>query len=162
MTAGSLLPLLKSRVPLVCSGGTAIAHVDDVANGIVQALRAGRPGERYFLGGENLSHRELTRMLLSICGRSAPILVVPNGIVRSAAWAARRLHLPFPIPSAMVPYVTAYWNLCTEKARRELGVSFRSAFETLAPTVSWLRAAGHKFAVTRDSPLASTDSCHRP
>lgn len=162
VTAGSLLPLLKSRVPLVCTGGTAIAHVDDIANGIVQAHQAGRSGERYFLGGENLSHWELARLLLSICGRTAPIFVVPNGVVRSATWAARRLRLPFPIPTAMVPYATAFWNLCTDKARRELGVSFRSAIETLAATVSWLKAAGHNFAVSHDSPLTSADWCTAP
>ena len=43
----------------------------------------------------------------------------------------------------MIPYATRYWFVDSSKAQRELGVSFRSARDTLEPTLAWLREAGH-------------------
>jgi hypothetical protein len=43
----------------------------------------------------------------------------------------------------VIPYATRYWFADTRKTRLELGVTFRSAGETLGPTLEWLRDAGH-------------------
>jgi hypothetical protein len=43
----------------------------------------------------------------------------------------------------VLPYATRYWFVSAERSRRDLGVSFRGAADTLAPTVAWLREAGH-------------------
>lgn len=155
VTAGNLLSLVRSPIPIVCRGGTSVAHVEDVADGIVRAWIQGRRGERYLLGGENVTHRQLAETLLAICGRRARPIVLPNALVRTSAWMARRLGLPFPIPFAAVPYATAYWHLSAEKADRELGTRFRPARETLCATLRWLHAAGHKFSFHGQSELAS-------
>ena len=68
VTAGNLVGLLQPPLTVVCRGGTCIAHVDDVAEGIVAALEKGHSGERYILGGENLDHTELARLTLAIAG----------------------------------------------------------------------------------------------
>lgn len=155
VTAGNLLPLARSRIPVVCLGGTSVAHVDDVAEGILRALLQGRRGERYFLGGENLTHRQLAETVHSLCGQRCRPIAVPHCVVHASAWIARRLGVPFPIPFAAVPYATAYWHLNTEKAGQELGVRFRSARETLRDTLHWLRSAGHEFFVSPQSELAN-------
>ena len=59
ITAGNLVDFAKSFPVFVCSGGTCILHVEDAALGILAALEKGRKGERYILGGENLTVREL-------------------------------------------------------------------------------------------------------
>lgn len=143
VTAGNLLPLLAGPLRPVCRGGTSIAHVDDVAGAVVAALLRGRSGERYLLGGENLTHRRLAELLSEITGRRPLVITLPTFLVRASAWTARRLRLPFPIPIAAVPYVTGYWFLHVDKAERELGATFRSARETLTDVVTWLRSAGH-------------------
>jgi dihydroflavonol-4-reductase len=142
-TSGNLIDFATSHPVLVCTGGTSVVHVDDVAAGIVAALERGRPGERYILGGENLTIRQLAELVLELLGRRATIVSVPNGIARFAARTAARLHLPVPYNPYVVPYATRYWFVDSTKARRELGVSFRNARETIRPTLEWLTAAGH-------------------
>jgi dihydroflavonol-4-reductase len=151
-TAGNLLDFAKSSPVLVCRGGTSVVHVDDAADGILAALRQGRPGERYILAGENVTIRELAALVLELLGRRAPIVTIPNAIARLAARLGVRLHLPLPYNAHVVAYATRYWFVDNTKARRELGVTFRGARETIEPTLEWLRRAGHLTA--RPSELA--------
>lgn len=142
VTAANLVDFAKSPVVLVCNGGTSVAHVGDVAEAIVAALEKGHPGERYILGGDNVTIRQLAALTLSILGRQKPIWTVPNPVVRLLA-AAGQFGVPLPFNPDVIPYATLYWFMDSRKAREELGVSFRSARETLSPTLEWLRAAGH-------------------
>ncbi|MFN7970740.1 MAG: NAD-dependent epimerase/dehydratase family protein [Acidobacteriota bacterium] len=142
VTASTLVDFARSRPVIVPDGGTSVVHVDDVATGIVRALERGRCGERYILGGENVTVRRLAELTLEILGRRGPVLSVPNGILRALARAATRLSLPLPFEPNVVPYATRYWFVDAGKASRELGVSFRSARQTLEPTLAWLRENG--------------------
>ena len=64
VTAGNLIDFAQSNPVLVCNGGTSVVFVDDVALGIIRALEKGRSGERYILGGDNLTVRELAELSL--------------------------------------------------------------------------------------------------
>ena len=143
VTAGNLIGFLQPPVTVVCRGGTCIAYVDDVAEGIVAALERGRSGERYILGGENLEHTELARLVLDLAGRRQPVLAVPNVLLRWAVRVAAALGIPLPFERNVVPYATHYWFADNSKARHELEVEFRPAWETLQPTVAWLKQAGY-------------------
>jgi dihydroflavonol-4-reductase len=142
VTAGNLIDFVSSRPVLVCRGGTGVVHVDDVAAGIVAALERGRPGERYILGGENLTIRQLAELCLELVGRTATIVTIPNAVVRVVSRMGIRLHLPLPYNPHVVPYATRYWFVDSTKAQRELGVSFRSARDTIQSTLAWLIDAG--------------------
>lgn len=143
ITASNLIDFAKSSPVMVCSGGTSVVHVDDVAAGLVAAVDRGRPGERYILGGENLTIRQLAELTLQLCGRKAKILSFPNAVIRGISTAALATHIPLPFNPKVIPYATRYWFVDASKAQRELGVTFRSARDTLAPTIAWLREAGH-------------------
>ncbi len=143
VTAGNLVHFARSNPVLVCSGGTSVAHVDDVASGIVAALAKGRPGERYILGGENLTIRQLAGLCLQLLGRRPRILTLPNYLIRRVTRVATTLRLPLPYNARVIPYATRYWFVDGSKAQRDLGVKFRDARSTLAPTITWLREAGH-------------------
>ncbi len=142
ITAGNLVDFAKSAPVLVCAGGTSVAHVDDVANGIVGALVRGRPGERYILGGENLTVRQLAELTLELLGKKSKIMALPNTVIRATAKTALTLRLPLPFNPRVIPYATRYWFMDSSKATRELGVTFRSARATLEPTLAWLRDTG--------------------
>jgi dihydroflavonol-4-reductase len=142
ITAGNLKDVAKSNPVMLCHGGTSIVHVDDVAAGIIAAFEKGRSGERYILGGENRSVVELAELVLELLGRKAKIMVMPNSLIRSVASVGGKLRIPLPFEPAMIPYATLYWFMNNRKATEELGVSFRSARDTLQPTLQWLRAAG--------------------
>jgi dihydroflavonol-4-reductase len=142
ITSGTLVDFARSAPALVCDGGTSVAHVEDVARGIIAALDRGRPGERYILGGENLSVRELARTTLELLGRPVKTISVPNRLLRAIARVGGALRLPLPFNPAVIPYATLYWFMSSAKAQRELGTHFRSAKETLADTLRGLREAG--------------------
>jgi len=143
VTAGNLVHFARSNPVLVCSGGTSVAYVDDVAAGIVAALAKGRPGERYILGGENLTIRQLAGLCLQLIGRRPRIVTLPNFLIRRVTRVATTLRLPIPYDARVIPYATRYWFVDGSKAQRDLGVKFRDARSTLAPTIAWLREAGH-------------------
>lgn len=109
-----------------------------MAAGIIAALTRGRPGERYILGGENVTIRGLAELVLELAGRRVPVVEVPNGVVRLATRVAVTLRLPLPYNAHVVPYATRYWFVDSTKAQRELGVSFRGARATIAATIEWL------------------------
>jgi dihydroflavonol-4-reductase len=142
-SAGNLLDFAKSTPVLVCQGGTSIVHVSDVAAGIVAALDRGRAGQRYILGGDNLTVRQLAQLVLELVGRHAPIVAVPNSLARLFARITIALHVPVPFNPHVVPYATRFWFMDNTKARRELGVGFRGARDTVQSTLEWLMDAGY-------------------
>jgi dihydroflavonol-4-reductase len=143
ITASNLVDFARSSPVLVCHGGTSVVHVDDVAEGIIAALERGRPGERYLLSGENLTIRQLAELTVHLLGQRKRVVPLPNQVLHWLATMAGALHLRLPFNPAVLPYATLYWFMDNSRARNELGVSFRSARETLAPTLAWLTAAGY-------------------
>ncbi len=142
VTSSNLIDFAKSNPVLVCHGGTSVVHVEDVAAGILAALDHGQRGERYILGGENITHRQLADLFLELAGQDKRVIVVPNGPLRAVTRVAQALHIPLPYNPRVVPYATRFFWVDNAKARRELGVEFRSARDTLAPTVQWLKSTG--------------------
>lgn len=142
ITAGNLVDFGRSNPVLVCNGGTSIVHIEDVARGILAAVELGRSGERYILGGENITHRQLATLFLELAGQNKRIVCAPNALLRGVTRLARAVRCPLPYNYRVVPYATRYWFIDNSKARRELAVSFRSARDTLAPTVAWLKETG--------------------
>lgn len=142
ITACNLIDFAKSSPVLVCDGGTSVAYVDDVALAIVRAMERGRRGERYILGGENLTVKQLAEQCLTLLGQHKRVLKFPNGLIRLVAAVGTKLRIKLPFNTHVIPYATRYWFMDSSKAQRELGVSFRSARESLAPTLTWLKESG--------------------
>ena len=142
-TACNIRDFLKNNPCIACSGGTAITHVDDVADGIVRAFEKGRRGERYILGGDNLTVKELAQLTLEIAGQKKPILCLPNGLLKGVVKALERLRLPSPVVPGVLDYATRFSFMDSSKAQRELGYTPRPARQVLAPVIEWLRSSGH-------------------
>lgn len=143
ITAGNLVDIAKGSPVLVTRGGATVVYVDDVAAGIARALERGRSGERYILTGENLSIPELAKLTLRLLGLERPVWALPTPLIDAIARAGTALHIPLPFNASVIPYATRYWYMSNRKAVEELGVSFRGAEEALAPTLEWLKQAGH-------------------
>ena len=148
VTAGSIRDILKGWPALALHGGSAVAHVDDVAEGIVLALAKGRAGERYILGGDNLTIEQIVRLVLELAGRRRPVLVLPAPVVRAVVGTCRLLRLPPPVPPDVVAYASRYWFVDDSKAETELGYRSRPAVDVLRPVVEWvLETEGRRQAV---------------
>jgi dihydroflavonol-4-reductase len=143
VTCGTLIDFARSWPVVICRGGVSIVHVDDVADGILRVFAAARPpGARYLLAGESLSLRQLASLSIELLGRRAPIVTVPRPLLRAATRAAARLGIPVPWNAKAVPYATRFWFVDARRSAAQLGMSFRSARDTLAPTLAWLVATG--------------------
>ncbi|MCG8528736.1 MAG: NAD-dependent epimerase/dehydratase family protein [Opitutales bacterium] len=143
VTASTLKDFLSLPICVTCDGGTSIAHVEDVANGIVAALERGKSGNKYILGSENLSILELAELTLKVADRKKPIVKIPRRLLNLLIDTMFRIPLPFFRENrAKLRYATYYWYFETEPCLKELGVPFRSAEKIVEETVNWLGSKG--------------------
>ena len=141
ITAGTVRDWLKSWPALALKGGASVVHVDDVADGVIAALDRGERGERYILGGENLTVADMARRCLRTAGLRKPVVVVPEWALHLAVRVAAKLRLPAPMPADLVGYACRYWFVDATKAREQLGFRPRPADETIRDVVGWITAA---------------------
>jgi len=112
------------RVPVAVQGGINLVHVSDVAQGLVAALERGSRGERYILGGTNLTYVQLSQVLSRVTGVPAPSVVLPGGLLRASQGLARLLERFFELPVSTDVFLLAgrylYYDL--RKAHSQLGL----------------------------------------
>jgi dihydroflavonol-4-reductase len=87
-TGQLVLDAASGRMPAYVDTGLNIVHVDDVAAGHLLAFERGRSGERYILGGEDLSLREILALIARLVGRPPPRVRLPYAAVLPIAYLA--------------------------------------------------------------------------
>jgi dihydroflavonol-4-reductase len=134
-------------MPAFIDTGLNFVHVDDVAAGHLSALKRGRIGERYILGGENLTLRQLLGMIAEIVGRRPPSVQLPRVALYPFAFAAEQIaRLTGREPFATVDGLRLsryYMHFNDSKARRELAYTSRPVREALVEAISWFKQAGY-------------------
>lgn len=129
-------------------GGMSIVDVDDVAQGHIAAMNKGRLGERYILGGENLTVTQIVETMSSITGLGGPSAPFGQGLVelvgRGMELAARLTGGEPELTYKMARdfYSTFVW-VSSAKAERELGYAHRPARKTLARAIRWYLDNGY-------------------
>lgn len=125
-------------------GGTCWAAAADVGRGHVLAAERGRTGERYVLGGENLSHRRALEIVAEVVGGVRPLVTLPASVMGPMEWLARLAGrfaaLPFSPEQVWLSARIIYCD--SRKAERELGYErtpFRRAVEA---AYQWYRERG--------------------
>jgi dihydroflavonol-4-reductase len=123
-------------------GGLNVVHIDDVVRGHLFALERGRIGERYILGGENLSHKEFLQIVAGVVGIQGPRAAIPEWLIRGLAGpvgiAAK--FLPLPIGGDLLHKAGYYFYYDTHKAHQELGLSdLRSTHTAIEDAYLWYR-----------------------
>jgi dihydroflavonol-4-reductase len=142
ITLGNLIDFATTKTVQLAEGGTSIVYVDDVANGIIAALEKGRPGERYILGGDNMEFKDLAALTLEILGIKKPIKKISRKMLMTLAWISKTFGINMGFEPAVIPYAVKYWFVDNSKAKKELGVTFRSPREILEPTLKWAKEEG--------------------
>jgi dihydroflavonol-4-reductase len=140
ITAGTIRDVLRGWPALSIYGGSSIVHVDDVAQGIVGALQRGRPGERYILGGDNLTIGEIVRLTLELASLRRPVVRIPFPLLRLVAAACGAVGARPPVEPGLLGYLRRYWFVDSSKAQVQLDYRPRPAREALAPAVHWVQA----------------------
>ncbi|RMG11272.1 MAG: NAD-dependent epimerase/dehydratase family protein [Planctomycetota bacterium] len=140
-----LLRFLRGEVPFAPPGGINFVDVRDAAAGVAAALERGRAGERYLLGGPNMTLEAFFVLLAKVTGKPAPSLRATPAVQR-ATW--RTLSVLEALGGfegdESVAYSMAehFWYLDPRKAQRELDFAARPPEQTLRDAVAWIRSQG--------------------
>lgn len=142
-STGDVALFLEGQIMAVPSGGLSFVDVRDAAAGLIAAMRLGRPGERYLLGGANWTFRGMIEAVARLAGRRAPKMQPSLKFSLASARLLRRLYplvgRSFRLDDASIKMSALFWYCDAAKARRELGFQARDPWETLRDTVSDLR-----------------------
>ncbi|MEN6466808.1 MAG: hopanoid-associated sugar epimerase [Syntrophaceae bacterium] len=146
-TGRIIVDAASGRMPAYVDTGLNFVHVDDVAEGHLLAMERGRPGERYILGGANMSLKEALAEIASLAGRRPPRIRLPHGLVLAFAAASEgwslisRCEPRVCMTGARLSCRKMYFS--AEKARRELGYGTRPVTEGFRDAISWFRQNGY-------------------
>jgi dihydroflavonol-4-reductase len=145
-TGRIIVEAASGRMPAFVDTGLNLVHVDDVANGHLLALQRGRIGQRYILGGENVTLARMLEMIAALAGRSAPRVRLPRAAIYPIAYLAEAMarftgREPFATLDGL--RMAKYRMFFTSaKAEVELGYTARPVIDALRDAVAWFRQAG--------------------
>ncbi len=147
-TGRMIVEAASGRMPAYVDTGLNVVHVDDVATGHLLAYERGKIGERYILGGDNMSSREVLATIAEMVGRSPPRIRLPHGLVLPVAYLAEAIAR---LRGRGEPIVTVdgvrmarkLMYFSSGKAKEALGYEPRPAVEALRDAVRWFQAHGY-------------------
>jgi len=137
---------LEGRWRFVPGDGTVVAnytYIEDVVNGHLGAMNRGRSGERYILGGINVSYNELFEIINQQADVNRTRIPIPMPAIRAAAWLDLLSAKLFEREPTLTPTwvdgmrVDAYRS--SHKAKRELGYEVTPLEEGIRETINWLK-----------------------
>ncbi len=146
-TGQMIVDFLNGRMPAYVDTGLNLIDVEDVAEGHLLAMERGRIGERYILGCQNLTLKEILETLAKVSKRPAPTLRLPRvfalglGLISTGVSAVTRRPPRVPWEGVRMAGKKMFFD--SRKAVRELGLPQHSVEEALAKAVSWFRENGY-------------------
>ena len=146
-TGQTIVDFLNHRLPAYVDTGMNVVDVDDVARGHVLAAEKGRIGERYILGGKNMTMGELLALLSKITGIRAPRMRMPYQPLLAlsylnAGWCRMTKTTPRMMPDTIrMSRHYMYYN--PAKAIDELGLPQTEPQVALAKAVDWYVENGY-------------------
>jgi dihydroflavonol-4-reductase len=147
-TGRIVVDFLKKKFPAYVDTGLNLVDVKVCAQGHIAALEKGRSGERYILGGENLTLKQILDKLAVITGLPSPTIRVPyfvalaTGVVDEIFTGRIRGREPRATIDA-VRMGRKKMFITSAKAERELGWKSLPVNAALSRAVEWFRANGY-------------------
>jgi dihydroflavonol-4-reductase len=146
-TGRIIVEAAKGGLPAFVDTGLNLVHVDDVAEGHIAALRSGKIGARYILGGTDVSLERMLGDIAGLVGRRAPRIKLPIWSVLPIAYAAEAIarvngREPFATVAG-VRMAKHHMFFSSAKAQCELGFRARPYIRGLEDAVRWFRDAGY-------------------
>ncbi|MBM2846412.1 MAG: Dihydroflavonol-4-reductase [Bacteroidetes bacterium] len=136
---------LSGKWRFILGNGTNVGNygfVDDVVKGHILAMESGKPGEKYILGGENISFNQFFEALATVSNRKYRLVKIPSAVAFTVASFEAARGRWFNYHPLITPEWTrvflADWQRSSAKAQRELGYVVTPFLESLEQTVTWL------------------------
>ena len=155
-TGRIVVDFLNRRFPAYVETGLNLVDVEEVARMHVIAIERGRPGERYILGGENLSLKQILDRMSAITGLPSPTIQVPHLAALLFAffdeWITGRLRGREPratVEAVRMGRKIMFAN--SSKAERELGFKVMPVYGALRSAIAWFVTHGYAPAMPAGS-----------
>jgi dihydroflavonol-4-reductase len=146
-TGKTILDFLNGKLPGYVETGLNFVGVEECAAGHLLAAEKGKAGERYLLGGENLTFKALLDLLSKITGLPTPKLKIPHGLALGVAYAStvfsRLIGREPQIPIEAVKVAQHMMFVDCSRAQRELGFKAGPVAAALERAVLWYEANGY-------------------
>jgi dihydroflavonol-4-reductase len=147
-TGQIIVDFLNHRFPAYVDTGLNLVDVSEVARMHVVAAERGVPGERYILGGENLSLKQILDKMSAITGIPSPTVQVPHAVAMAFAFFDQTVtgRVRGKEPRATVEAVRMGKKkmfASSAKAERELGFRIVPVYTALRSAIDWFRAHGY-------------------
>ena len=146
-TGDIILRFLRRQMPAYMDTGLNLIDVRDVVQGHILALEKGKTGDRYILGHQNLTLKEILMLLAEITGMSAPQRTVPYWLPLTVAWIEEYCLAPLgkapSVPVAGVKMARQNMFYHADKAVQELGLPQTPIDEALEDAVRWFHTHGY-------------------
>lgn len=157
-TGRIIVDFLNGRMPAYVDTGLNFVPVEDAAEGHLLAAERGRVGERYILGGENLTLKQALEILSRVSDRPAPRVRIPHTVALAAAYGdavfSRLIGREPRIPLEGVRMARHSMFVNSEKARVELGFSPGPLMAAFERAVRWYESSGYAHTA-RHSDMAT-------
>jgi dihydroflavonol-4-reductase len=142
-----IVDFLNGRMPAYVETGLNLACVEDIARGHILAAERGRVGEKYILGGENLTLERMLGRLAALSGLRAPRVKIPYAVAYGFALGAEAVartitHRPPRASLTEVRMARRKMFFAIAKARAELGYDPRPVDEGLVRAIEFFRGVG--------------------
>ena len=138
-----IIAIVERSVPGYSKGGKNYVYVKDVATAVANALKAGRIGETYILGNENLYYKEFFSLVAEIAGVRMPKIAVPNSVVKatgvfgSLSGTLFRSTPKVTLPMARLSVETFFYS--PAKAVAELELPQTPIATAVSEAIDWFR-----------------------
>ena len=146
-TGKIITDFLRDKLPAFVDTGLNLVDARDTAMGHLLAAEKGRPGERYILGGENLTLEQILGRLSALSGKPAPTFKIPYAIAYATGLITTALAQvtgkPPLAPLEGVKMARKKMFVTHEKAARELGFAPRPVEGALKRAIDWFRVNGY-------------------
>jgi dihydroflavonol-4-reductase len=152
-TGRIIVDFLNKKFPAYVDTGLNLVDVEEVARMHIVALDRGTPGERYILGGENLTLKQILDRMSAITGLPSPTMKVPHAVAMAFALFDETVtgKLRGKEPRATVEAVRMGKKMMfasSAKAERELGFRVLPVYPALRAAIDWFIARGYAPAPT--------------
>lgn len=144
---GLIVRLLKRKIPMILPGQMAIADARDVAQAVINAIKAGQSGKRYLLGGELYTIEKVFAVVSEVSGIKGPthkptpgLLLLMADIMEFISKFTGKKPL---IQRIQLKTMMENMGYDSSKAQRELHATFRPLHMTVKDTVQWFRENGY-------------------
>ncbi len=141
-----VLDILNGKLPGIFDGGTSTVDAKDVAEAMITAVEKGKPGEKYVVGGEFYSVKEIADTIAEVAEIPKLKMNIPSFAISTLATFSdlfsKITGAKSPISKTGIQTLQAKLTVDSSKAKRELGANFRPISETLANEVQWYRENG--------------------